>query len=256
MEHIDKVVYINLDRRADRRAEIEAELDRLGVPAEKRLRFPAIASPWGWVGCTKSHCEVVRMAKAAGWSRVWILEDDWTATVSPEVFHESLTALVAGQPPAWDQTCELQNISEHPVPQGERDTVNVKQSQGWQTRQTMHSGDIVATRMSAWDVLMVSSYVQASEPVPECPLVRRGYNIQTASSYIVNGSFFDRLLENLEEAVRGAESGGNHWDCINDQYWKRLQADRSTTWLYFSPALGKQRASHSDLTGRYEDYGV
>jgi hypothetical protein len=32
MEHIDKVVYINLDRRADRRAEIEAELDRLGVP--------------------------------------------------------------------------------------------------------------------------------------------------------------------------------------------------------------------------------
>jgi hypothetical protein len=204
MDHIDKVVYINLDRRADRRAEIEAELDRLGVPAEKRLRFPAIASPWGWVGCTKSHCEVVRMANAAGWSRVWILEDDWTATVSPEVFHKAL------------------------------------------------SNPTIPT----WDVLMVSSYVQASEPVSECPLVRRGYNIQTASSYIVNGSFYDRLLGNLEEAVRGAESGGNHWDCINDQYWKRLQADRTTTWLYFSPALGKQRASHSDLTGRYEDYGV
>ncbi len=207
MDTIEKVVYINLDRRTDRRAEIEAELDRLGVPEEKRMRFPAIASQWGWFGCTQSHCEVVRLAKEAGWSRVWILEDDWMPTVAPERFHDSL------------QT--------------------------------------VLTSSLTWDVLMVSSYVQASDPVAECgDLVRRGYNIQTASSYIVNSSFYDRLLENLEEAVRCAQAGGNHWDCINDQYWKRLQADRSTHWLYFSPALGKQRPSHSDLAGKFVDYGV
>ncbi len=207
MDTIDKVVYINLDRRTDRRAEIEAVLDQLGIPEEKRLRFPAISRPWGWIGCTQSHCEVVRMAKEGGWSRVWILEDDWMPTVTTEQVHSSLHSLLCPSAPAWD-------------------------------------------------VLLLSSYVQASEEVPECALVRRGLNIQTASSYIVNSSFYEPLLKNLEEAVKGAEAGGNHWDCINDQYWKRLQADRTTRWLYFSPPLGKQRPSHSDLTGRFENYGV
>ncbi len=46
------------------------------------------------------------------------------------------------------QTCELRHTSEHPVRQGERDTVNVKQSQSWLSRQTMLSGDNVATHMS------------------------------------------------------------------------------------------------------------
>jgi hypothetical protein len=50
-----------------------------------------------------------------------------------------------------DQTCELRHNSEHPVRQGERATVNVKQSQGWLSRQTMLSGDKVATRMSDAD---------------------------------------------------------------------------------------------------------
>jgi ribonuclease HII len=35
-----------------------------------------------------------------------------------------------------DQTCELRHTSEHPVRLGERDTVNIKQSQGWQNGQT------------------------------------------------------------------------------------------------------------------------
>jgi hypothetical protein len=47
------------------------------------------------------------------------------------------------------QTCELRHTSEHPVRQGERDTMNVKQSQGWMRNQTMQSDDYVAaTRMS------------------------------------------------------------------------------------------------------------
>ncbi len=206
METIDKVIYINLDRRTDRRQEIEAELDTLGIPQEKRYRFSAIARNPGWIGCTRSHYEVLKLAKEAGWSRVWILEDDWMATSAPSDIQTALDSVFQGIP--------------------------------------------------TWDVLFLASHVQASEAIPNWTTVRRGFNIQTASSYIVNASFYDRLLKNLEEAVLGAEAGGNHWDCINDQYWKRLQADRSTTWLYFSPALGKQRPSHSDLTGAFADYGV
>ncbi len=207
MDSIDAVVYINLDRRTDRRAQIEAELDALNIPAEKRHRFPAIPHSCSWVGCTKSHYEVLQLAKKAGWSRVWILEDDWMATATSSEIKGALDSVLGMEGPAWD-------------------------------------------------VLFVASYVQASEAVADWPLVRRGFNIQTASSYIVASHFYDRLLENLGEAVAGALAGGNHWDYINDQYWKRLQADRTTRWLYFSPALGKQRAGHSDLAGHFTDYGV
>jgi glycosyl transferase family 25 len=202
MNTIDKVIYINLDRRTDRRKEIEEVLDALEVPSEKRLRFSAIPHCSGWVGCTKSHYQVMKMACESDWSRVLILEDDFMPTCSPSEIHQAL-----------------------------------------ETKEQ-------------FDVLFLSSYVQASEAIEGTTELRRGLNVQTASAYIVERHFFERLCKNLEEAVRGAENGGNHWDYINDQYWKRLQADRSTRWLYFTKPLGRQRPSHSDLTGRFEDYGV
>jgi hypothetical protein len=205
MDLIDAVVYINLDKRTDRRTEIEAVLDSLNIPAEKRHRFPAIYNGSGWVGCTQSHHAVIQMAKERGWNRVWVLEDDWMPTVSP---------------------ADLE----------------------------VHFQQILGSSGPPFDVLMVASYVQASEAVPGWDQVRRGLNIQTASSYIVAAHYYDTLLKNLGEAVSGAFRGGNHWDFINDQYWKRLQPQGQ--WLYFSPALGKQRPGHSDLAGRYQDYGV
>jgi GR25 family glycosyltransferase involved in LPS biosynthesis len=188
-----------------------AQVYALDIPAEKRHRFSAITHSCSWIGCTKSHYEVLQLAKKEGWSRVWILEDDWMATISSSDIRGALDSVLGVEGPAWD-------------------------------------------------VLFLSSHVQASEAIHDWPLelpqIRRGYNIQTASSYIVASSFYDRLIENLREAVTGALAGGQHWDYINDQYWKRLQADRTTRWLYFSPALGKQRAGHSDLAGHFTDYGV
>jgi hypothetical protein len=204
MDTIDRVIYINLDHRTDRREAMEGVLDGLGVPAEKRIRFSAIRYNKPWIGCTRSHYEVVKMAAEAGWSRVWILEDDWMPTVSPKEFWSAMEPLCS------------------------------------------------ATECT-WDVLLPSSCVQASEP-SSYPGVRRGLNIQTASSYIVNGQYMQTLCQNLGDAVAAAMAGGDHWDCINDQYWKRIQ--RHATWLYLSPALGRQRPGYSDLTGKLEDYGV
>lgn len=90
MEHIDKVVYINLDHREDRNKDMEEELTRLCVPEEKRLRISAIKWNPGWIGCLKSHIAVLQMAKEAGWSNVLLLEDDFMAIVSPEEFQEEL----------------------------------------------------------------------------------------------------------------------------------------------------------------------
>jgi glycosyl transferase family 25 len=90
MDHIEKVVYINLDRRTDRRKEIEEELTRLGIPSEKWIRFSAIEQKPGFIGCTKSHRAVLQMAKDAQWSNVLILEDDFMAVQSSEAIHQQL----------------------------------------------------------------------------------------------------------------------------------------------------------------------
>ena len=80
-DKIDKIFYINLDRRTDRRDLIEMDLAKIGLNAE---RFSGIPFEPGIVGCGKSHLAVMKMAKERGYKNVLILEDDFTFLVSKE----------------------------------------------------------------------------------------------------------------------------------------------------------------------------
>jgi len=77
------VFYINLDRRTDRRAEIEGELARIGIEAE---RFPGIPTTPGIIGCGKCHSGVLKEAKARGYKNVLVLEDDFMLLIDPAEF--------------------------------------------------------------------------------------------------------------------------------------------------------------------------
>ena len=57
---MDHIVYINLDKRVDRREHIENELNRFELNFE---RFEAIYNDFGILGCTKSHLEVLKLAR-------------------------------------------------------------------------------------------------------------------------------------------------------------------------------------------------
>jgi len=74
-DFIDKVVYINLERRTDRRISIEAELARF-FPHWKISRFGAIHHEKGYIGCTMSHINVIELAISRGWKNCLIVEDD------------------------------------------------------------------------------------------------------------------------------------------------------------------------------------
>jgi len=87
---VDHVVYINLDHRTDRRAEVDAELAQY-FPAEKITRFSAIQRANGALGCTASHIAVLEMAKANQWKNVLVVEDD--AMWKPENFEEAYGTL-------------------------------------------------------------------------------------------------------------------------------------------------------------------
>lgn len=75
-EFIDKIVYINLDHREDRREIMKKFFNEGQIPEDKIVRFSAIKTYKGYVGCLKSHTAVLQMAKNNKWKNVLILEDD------------------------------------------------------------------------------------------------------------------------------------------------------------------------------------
>jgi glycosyl transferase family 25 len=87
MEQIAAVVYINLDYRTDRKFEMEQELARMGIKAE---RFPAIQNANGLVGCLQSHLAVLELAKKNKYKNILILEDDFQFIVPKEVLEREV----------------------------------------------------------------------------------------------------------------------------------------------------------------------
>lgn len=85
---IDHIFYINLSTRADRRAQIETELDAFQLSYE---RFEAIPTPeFGIYGCGLSHLAVLKLAKERNYRNVLIVEDDFEFVVDKATFEEQI----------------------------------------------------------------------------------------------------------------------------------------------------------------------
>jgi glycosyl transferase family 25 len=84
--HLSKIIYINIDKRTDRREQIENEL--VGLDYE---RFPAFHTPgFGILGCTMSHLAVLKLAKERGYDNVLVLEDDFYFIITRDQFEKEL----------------------------------------------------------------------------------------------------------------------------------------------------------------------
>lgn len=88
---IRNVVYINLANRTDRKAETEAELQRMGWTPE---RIDAIKHDDGRVGCAMSHIKALEYAKAQKWPHVLVCEDDVRFERSPQEIQMQLNAFL------------------------------------------------------------------------------------------------------------------------------------------------------------------
>ena len=67
-----------MDARTDRRAELEAEFVRLGIPNDKIMRFPASSyNGCPNTGCLVSHANVIHLAYEMGYRNILVLEDDF-----------------------------------------------------------------------------------------------------------------------------------------------------------------------------------
>ncbi len=77
MENIDRIYYINLDHRTDRRKEFENEIQKL-ASLEKVERIQAIHKPeLGCLGCTLSHVKTLETFLKSEYKTCLVFEDDF-----------------------------------------------------------------------------------------------------------------------------------------------------------------------------------
>lgn len=108
MTNIDLILYINLDKRPDRRSQIEEELfKKMSFPREKVVRVPAIGHEENKaVGCTLSHIKALKTAEqiltTIGGRNVLILEDDFVFIDDKDKVEKSLANLLLSSGEEYD----------------------------------------------------------------------------------------------------------------------------------------------------------
>ncbi len=90
---MDKIIYINMDNRADRRSAILQEFQRVGFSEDHIIRFPASSyNGCPNSGCLLSHANVLEMAYDNGFQNVLVLEDDFVFIDDVEKIHNDIDA--------------------------------------------------------------------------------------------------------------------------------------------------------------------
>lgn len=116
MDCIERIVYINLDHRTDRREHTEHELNHLGVT--NYTRFSAIRTPSPALGCALSHYHVVKQAALDQVSSLLVLEDDFDVLVDKETLNARIQTFMT-QCPDYDVVMFDYNlVTSEPVTEG------------------------------------------------------------------------------------------------------------------------------------------
>ena len=93
------VLYINLEKRMDRREHIVNEFKKIGV--EDAIRFKAIELENGALGCSMSHLKCLEIAKKENYEMVFICEDD-LQFLNPTMFLKHLKLFLDCSFLKWD----------------------------------------------------------------------------------------------------------------------------------------------------------
>lgn len=203
VDFIEHIFYINLDKRTDRKEEFMREMEKMDWNAERFSGF-YYKPPKGIVGCTKSHLEVLKLAKQRGYANVLICEDDLEWLEDKMVINEEL-------------------------------------------------GKLFKTNVE-FDVCFLAYNNQTidHEYSPKYDFLVKTLYCTTASCYLVNNHYYDKLIELYEVALPVLDRTMQHWIYANDQVWKTLQ--ENDKWFCFSKRLGKQRDGFSDNANEVVSY--
>ena len=99
----DKILYINLENRKDRKKQIIAELKKIGVINNKIKRIDAVNEKYnGHIGCCKSHIKALEYAKGKNYNHVILLEDDFIFTKPKKEVDIIINKFLSDYKENWD----------------------------------------------------------------------------------------------------------------------------------------------------------
>ena len=202
MNYIDKIYYINLDKRTDRKELFEKQIDDYLIPRNKIERFPAIHNQSGMIGCNQSHLQVLKLALKNKFENILIFEDDFEFLIPKEKFYDLLNKFFQKYKDDYD-VCYLQ----------------------YSTLETTDKDEIIGQTKKS----------------------------HGAAGYLINKKIIQDYINILEYSTNQLIKTNEHWNYQNDVCWHPLQKIKN--FYYFKERIGKQRASHSDLSGQFCDRG-
>jgi glycosyl transferase family 25 len=210
MDKIRKVIYINLEKRPDRRDQFLKEMERIGINDDKLIRVDGFLELAVGFGVTISHCialqECLRSESKTGSDDDYfmILEDDFTSRANdPKQFNEWMDDIFT-RIPGFDVFMLIGDISE--------------------------KKDIPIAGIS--DVKYT-----------------RVLSAQCAAGYIIRKSYVETLRNHLLGALGPLKTTGEHWNYTVDQWWKKIQCEGKWYSSYLNMAYMKDSYSdNSSMT--------
>lgn len=103
-----------------------------------------------------------------------------------------------------------------------------------------------------WDIILIAgNNVPPHTPVDDCAV--KVNSCQTTTGYIVNGHYFDTLIENMKEGLNKLlHDPKNHFHYAVDKYWFNLQ--KRDKWFLITPLSVTQRQGYSDIEKRETNF--
>lgn len=200
--NVDKIFYINLDKREDRNEQIRQQLKNIGVDLDTDVeRYSAIYdSKNGHIGCAKSHRNVIDIASERGYERVLVFEDDIIFTDNEAI--KKVNHVLDGLKNNWD-------VIQLAI--GHKRTIPLDQQN------------------YDFDVSGIARVEFGTAPA--------GY-IVNKSIYKQLRGIINEAIINMEKEAQEYEERRFETRYAFDQYWGDLQ--KSSKWYVFQPTLGSQ----------------
>ena len=201
---IPKILYINLEKRNDRKRDFLSNFQDYDTESNIIERIDAVDTPEnGRIGCLKSHIKALKYALTLDLPYILITEDDFYIK---------------------DMNYAVNSIN------------------------------TFLKNFKNWDVLMLGINKHIAEPTDIEGIIRIKSG-GTASGYLVKKNYIPKIISIYERDLNKYNTTQEWSDeyCV-DVSWVELQ--KVDLWYSFTPSIGIQRPSYSDIEKKKVDYQV
>ena len=107
-----------------------------------------------------------------------------------------------------------------------------------------------------WDVILLTGEGVIQHNINNYDNLNKVIQAQTTSAYVVNHTYYKKLLNNFYEGSKLLKEHGKEGipSYSIDQYWKKLQLHDK--WFILNPRISEQRISYSDIEKRIVNYSL